>query len=255
MRIWILLISCLIICTQAISQGQRYEDVIYLKNGSIIRGEIIEQTVGESVKILLLGGSILVYQQSDIEVIKQEPSIYREAIRLRNRRFRRPHFHERGMSYGIGLQFLSHGPSWDWRLDPALAIRAGYRFQPKLEAGISTGFHMYSSGFVVPIQLYAKGQQANRKVALGYLAEAGWGTFGFANQRLATKFTSQQSGQIGGGLVFHSTKKREWWALVTYKFQKTYLRQEWPDQFGREPTISERRTLHQGINFQLELSF
>jgi hypothetical protein len=48
-------------------------DVVYLKNGSIIKGIITEQTPNQSLKIQTKDGSIFVYNYSDIEKNLKEP--------------------------------------------------------------------------------------------------------------------------------------------------------------------------------------
>jgi hypothetical protein len=48
------------------------KDIIYLKNGSVIKGEIIEQIPNKSIKIQTSDGSIFVYDFSDIEKIAKE---------------------------------------------------------------------------------------------------------------------------------------------------------------------------------------
>ena len=50
------------------------EDVIYLHDGSIIRGHITEQIIGDKVKIEILGGSLFVFKVEEIEKITREPS-------------------------------------------------------------------------------------------------------------------------------------------------------------------------------------
>ena len=47
-------------------------DVLNLKNGDIIKGEIIENKINESIKIELQGGSILTYTYDQIESIEKE---------------------------------------------------------------------------------------------------------------------------------------------------------------------------------------
>lgn len=49
-----------------------YQDVVYLKNGSIIRGTIIEQVPNQSIKIETSDRSVFVYQMNDIEKIGKE---------------------------------------------------------------------------------------------------------------------------------------------------------------------------------------
>ena len=45
------------------------QEVVYLKNGSIIKGVVIEQVPGESLKIQTYDGSIFVYKMSEVEKI------------------------------------------------------------------------------------------------------------------------------------------------------------------------------------------
>jgi len=49
-----------------------YEDVVYLKNGSIIRGVIIEQILNQSIKIQTKDNSLFVFNMDEIEKITKE---------------------------------------------------------------------------------------------------------------------------------------------------------------------------------------
>ena len=51
------------------------EDVVYLKNGSVVRGQIIEHVPGKYLRVRTIGGSVFVFEESDIDVIKKEPQI------------------------------------------------------------------------------------------------------------------------------------------------------------------------------------
>ncbi len=53
--------------------AEQMEDVVHLKNGSIVRGTIIEQIPGESLKIQTQGGSVFVYTMDEIAKISREP--------------------------------------------------------------------------------------------------------------------------------------------------------------------------------------
>jgi len=50
-----------------------YIEVLYLKNGSIIRGMIIEQIPNEQVKIQTSDGSVFVYTMDQVLKITKEP--------------------------------------------------------------------------------------------------------------------------------------------------------------------------------------
>ena len=52
--------------------AQETQDVVYLKNGSIVRGMVIEQVPGKSLKIKTSDGSIFVYTMDEVEKITKE---------------------------------------------------------------------------------------------------------------------------------------------------------------------------------------
>lgn len=52
--------------------GEEYEEVLYLKNGSVIHGTIIEQVPGVSYKIKTKSGDIFVFKADEVEKITKE---------------------------------------------------------------------------------------------------------------------------------------------------------------------------------------
>ena len=69
-----ILIFCLtaLVATAPVFAHQM-EDVVYLKNGEIVRGTIIEQIPGESLEIQTQDGSVSVYAMDEIAKIAKEP--------------------------------------------------------------------------------------------------------------------------------------------------------------------------------------
>lgn len=57
------------------SYAQQHEDVVYLKNGSIIRGMIVEQIQGESIKIKTKDNNLFVFKMSEVQKITSEKVI------------------------------------------------------------------------------------------------------------------------------------------------------------------------------------
>ena len=47
-------------------QAQKANETVYLKNGSVIKGTIVEQVPNESLKIRTADGSLFVYQMSEV---------------------------------------------------------------------------------------------------------------------------------------------------------------------------------------------
>lgn len=54
---------------------QPMEDVVYLENGSVIRGTILEQTPGESLRIETRDGNIFVFDMEEVERITREAAV------------------------------------------------------------------------------------------------------------------------------------------------------------------------------------
>ena len=71
MKRTILFLACLMGMTFAFAQTS-LQDVVYLKNGSIIRGDIIEMIPGETVKIMTTDGSVFVHNFADVEKFTKE---------------------------------------------------------------------------------------------------------------------------------------------------------------------------------------
>lgn len=108
---------------------QQMEDVIYLKNGSIIRGIIIEQVPNISLKIKTKDGSVFAYKMEEVEKLTKEDmkgEWYTETSKLGNDGFRSGKFLV-GLKAGYG----------DWG-----SITYGLNF----EIGISDNFGIALDG-------------------------------------------------------------------------------------------------------------
>ena len=78
---YIVIMCVLVFAVVSHASAQHYEDVVYLKNGSIIRGVIIEQIPGDSLKIQTPGGSVFVYKMSEVLKIAKEPMMIQTALK------------------------------------------------------------------------------------------------------------------------------------------------------------------------------
>jgi hypothetical protein len=98
-KCWItLLFTCFIIYVNA----QSTEDVIYLKNGSVLRGRIVEHIQDSIVKIMVTGGTIWALPVSDVASFSHENS-FKEHQRLLNKKT------GFNMILNTGLFFLESG--------------------------------------------------------------------------------------------------------------------------------------------------
>ena len=74
MKRTILFFVCLMGITFAFAQTS-LQDVVYLKNGSIIRGDIIEMVPGETIKIMTSDGSVFVHDYADVQKFTKEQPV------------------------------------------------------------------------------------------------------------------------------------------------------------------------------------
>ena len=77
----LLTVTVLVVVVLPVSAQQMLEDVIYLKNGDVIRGTIITEVIGQSIKIRTSGGSEFTYTVDQITKIAKEPVITMPTIK------------------------------------------------------------------------------------------------------------------------------------------------------------------------------
>jgi hypothetical protein len=67
-----MLFALIILGLSAFAQNKEYRDVVYLKNGSVVKGVIMEQIPNQSLKIATADGSTFVFQMTEVEKIAKE---------------------------------------------------------------------------------------------------------------------------------------------------------------------------------------
>lgn len=74
----LLLLLTLLLSISTYVAAQSYTEVVYLKNGSVIKGVIIEQVPNVSLKIKTSDGSLIICQMNDVEKITKEERYTRD---------------------------------------------------------------------------------------------------------------------------------------------------------------------------------
>ncbi len=70
----LVLVLTFTLCNNLYAQST-WIDVVHLKNGSVIKGTIIEQIPNESIKIQTADGSVFVHPMSDVEKMSKEEKV------------------------------------------------------------------------------------------------------------------------------------------------------------------------------------
>ncbi len=212
--------------------AQTMEDVMYLKNGSIYRGTIIEQIPGENYKIQIAGGTVFFVTVPEVlkitkESAQSEPSGYRSyqgnemkfgwhhtmrdtsktPAYMKNRRFFGSVEFRPGIN-NIGLRFVR-----GYKFNRFASLGLGVGFDGVyMGRGVSFGKDVYNNrsinnGLYIPVYLQLSGDIFKRRITPYYFLEAGY-AFHPQNPFVAKNPTDRSwggpTGTAGMGVKFHS---------------------------------------------------
>ncbi|MEZ4847125.1 MAG: hypothetical protein R3B93_00525 [Bacteroidia bacterium] len=238
------------------------EDVVYLKNGSIIRGQIEEQIPGDYVKIRVISDTAFTFQTSEIEKITREPSKYISIKVKKYKGFMPISYRQRGLyqhaSFGAGFT------DGDWGQPVAnlsLNYRIGYHLNRFVNVGGGTGFDFYDGGVIAPFFVDVWGDLWESPVTPTYMANLGYG-YGLGGSWRHDVFDGGLMGHLAFGLKFNTRSRYEYVFTVGYKRQDTYQEFEdwngnwnpWTGQVLNTPVIKGTR-IYQKIMWQFSFGF
>ncbi|MFV0291419.1 MAG: hypothetical protein ACK5IJ_11075 [Mangrovibacterium sp.] len=170
-----LTIMLLAMITNVLFAQNNLQDVVYLKNGSIIKGVVIEQVFGEHIKMETADGNIFVFKAEEIEKItkteKIEPT---KSASEQNQNQQVPkttsittgtkHTHSRGYvgivetGYVVGVGDIEASR---FKMD----LINGCQFNPHLSLGLGVGVRIYENDeYGLPIYLDARFTFTEQKV-------------------------------------------------------------------------------------------
>jgi len=147
MKKYLVLVLFALIASAAVAQSKN-QDVVYLKNGSIVRGVIIEQVPNQSIKIETADKNVFVYQMAEVEKIVKEPG-KRKIGSSGDGSGLKPGYKgivEIGYQLGVG----------EFALDRLkLNIINGYQINPYFSVGLGTGLRFYFDSEKVMVPIFA----------------------------------------------------------------------------------------------------
>ena len=132
----------------ALAQNTNLQDVIYLQNGSVIRGTVIEQVPGELIKIETRDGNVFVYKMEEVSKMTREHSGRNHSIK-QNQYIAKSNgyvgFVEIGYGFGVGeLKFRGETISkYADRFE--LDVVNGYQFNPYCFVGLGVGVNIFTN--------------------------------------------------------------------------------------------------------------
>lgn len=222
------LFSLLFFSAETFSQPN-IEDVVYLKNGSVLRGKITENKFG-IIKIEIAGGSMFVFQQSETDSIKKENALNRKLRAMRKDYFRCDrgfrNMTEAGIIYGVDLKKPDNNNyyyNYNNADDVGLSLHTvnGYQFWSYLYVGAGMGidrFINYKQSFS-PFYLRVTSEFLKTKVTPYVFCDVGYSHMW--KQRNTDYYSYNNKGGLyvsaGGGLRIYTRSRASVILSVAYK--------------------------------------
>ena len=179
MKKFYFLLASLLLSFTLLSQDIQYEDVVYLKNGSIIRGMIVEQIPNQTLKIKTADRNVFVFEFDQVEKITKE-EVPQDLIKAHQTPAQGNKYvaKENGFESTVDI-FLAAQLDWG---EPVLGlgVNAGYRFIPQLYLGAGTGIELYFDGNMLPLYVTVRTDFIKAPVTPFFSANVGY-AFGWIN--------------------------------------------------------------------------
>lgn len=140
------LILCLaLLCCTFSLKAQSYSEIVYLKNGSMIKGIVIEQIPNKTLKIQTKDGSIYVYQMDEVSKITKDLSKLSNNNRSFGQKTGYRGFVDLGYSIGVG----------DYDVDRLeFSTSHGYQFNPFFYLGAGAALNYYYDSEIASVPLF-----------------------------------------------------------------------------------------------------
>ena len=192
-------------------------DHVYLKNGSVIRGNIIEIELADHVKILDLCGNIWYYKITDVEKITSEPF--------------QADFKEKKESLGFDAGFVNMtsigflaGSSNNMQVAPfSLLMVNGWRNSMGLFTGLGIGIEFLSTNYL-PLFLDLRYDFKGQDVVPYVMAKGGYSlplSSDHSEYDIDYSYSGGPLAAIGVGLKIKSRTHFAWDIGLMYRYQQT----------------------------------
>jgi hypothetical protein len=164
-RLLVIIPFCLVLYLESFGQDN-LEDAIYLKNGKVFRGLIIEQIPGKSIKIKIFGDEVHLFYVDEIEKITKEP-ITKNKVSLDDDDVIKPKFSnctELLYSDGVGEVKLN-GINFRNKLwSRGVRTVNGIKFSDNVSIGLGVGLDFYEKFTLVPITFDSRFSVSNYRI-------------------------------------------------------------------------------------------
>jgi hypothetical protein len=216
MRLYFFLLTTILLCSNLVAQTGKTEDVVYLKNESVMRGKITERT-SERVKIQTIDGNIYVFSMTEVEKITSEKRF--GSFQYKNKGF--AHFTELG-------PLIAGKTTIEGVTTAAFSFQTvnGYKFSKPAFLGVGIGADLYATQTIIPVFGSFRGDFSTGGAVIPfYFADAGYGINITQNSNNGTDFKGGITYALGLGAKIPFNRNAGFLISFGYRSQKTSFKQ------------------------------
>ena len=243
----LLALLCLVLPAAA---QQKKQEVIYLKNGSVIRNIREMEHADSLIRVRTADGSVFIFGPGDLARMNFEPrqSLYKTAGYLFS--------FELGVLAGRQSPRTQFGTVREAVTSISFAVVNGYRFNRFIGTGLGVGLDAYQEGVMTPIFIRATGNLLNARFSPVYAVDAGYGFYSpvFNDQPRSTftyRFSGGLMGNAAGGVQVFLGRDIALYTMLGYRLQQGRF------EYSSEPLESKEveKILFRRLSLRIGFSF
>jgi hypothetical protein len=204
----------------AFSQDSR-EDVVYMNNGSFLRGKIVQMEPGKMLKLLVDNKDTIEIPVSEVKLVREENAITGTGNIYENgfRSWGYSCIMELNLGIGLleGLDRYKDTAYTQYSL--LISASNGFELSPYIYLGIGVGLEVWRSRLFLPLYLDFRSNLLKTDNSPFLYVNAGYALGGIVGQRGAGLGGAMAG--LGGGAKFRFSKRLVMVVSLGYRFQQT----------------------------------
>jgi len=227
------------------AQKKGWQDVVYLKNGSIIRGDLLEDSTAGEVKIKIVGQNLLVFKTKEVARVAREYTKFN---------FEYPYtsgylnITELGLSIGYRAVAPQFGNA-SRVVNLSVQTFNGYQFYPAFALGVVTSIDTYEQITLLPVGIGVRGDIIKTRVRPFYGLDAGFALDWLNNPNLPADHDGGFFWSPTLGIKFNSRKTHAFVVSMGYRSQKAIATTQDFSQTRTDNQHYKRMLIRIGMSF------
>ena len=213
--------------SHTLNTGKKMEDVVYLKNGAIVRGIIIEQVPNKTLEIKSNDNNYFIFNMDEVRKIAKE-NIVTELSDYKKKGY--VVITELGFGFGINTIDTYKGSFKIEGQAPIIGLRVinGYQLNEYFSFGLGAGFEAFldgdNKGALIPLSIDSRINFIKNKFTPTFNLNVGYA--------IGVQNSSGLTANPSVGIKLYLTKKIGLLFNLGYKVQQQNIKR--PDQYGVE---------------------